>query len=53
MRDWQLIPTADRLTLRRKWPKYGHDAWGLGRLALVGGLILLIMMRDISDQGIA
>src|SRR6478609_4084106 len=53
MLDWQLITTADRLTLRRKWPKYGHDAWGLSRLALFGGLILLIMVRDISDHGIA
>ena len=53
MQDWLLLTSEDRLTLRRKWPQYWQAAWGLGRLAVVGGLILLIMVRYVSDQGIA
>jgi hypothetical protein len=53
MQEWRLLTTEDRLTLRRKWPTYGRDAWGLGRVALVGGLILLIMVRYASEQGVA
>ena len=44
MQDWQVLTTADRLTLGRAGPRYERAAWGL-RIALVGGAILLVMLR--------